>query len=49
MDSIIFTLMWPQLVKKLAVWHIVGGNEPGGLAITPRMDAPTTVLNAFNR
>ncbi len=25
-DSIIFTLMWPQLVKKLAVWHIVGGN-----------------------
>jgi 2-hydroxy-6-oxonona-2,4-dienedioate hydrolase len=24
-DSIIFTLMWPDLVKKLAVWHIVGG------------------------
>src|SRR5829696_2540395 len=25
-DSIIFTLMWPDLVRKLAVWHIVGGN-----------------------
>src|SRR3984957_4243544 len=24
-DSIIFTLMWPQLVKRLALWHIVGG------------------------
>lgn len=24
-DSIIFTLMWPDLVRKLAVWHIVGG------------------------
>jgi 2-hydroxy-6-oxonona-2,4-dienedioate hydrolase len=24
-DSIIFTLMWPGLVTKLAVWHIVGG------------------------
>src|SRR4051794_9021401 len=24
-DSIIFTLMWPELVRKLAVWHIVGG------------------------
>ncbi len=24
-DSIIFTLMWPQLVRKLAVWSIVGG------------------------
>jgi 2-hydroxy-6-oxonona-2,4-dienedioate hydrolase len=24
-DSIIFTLMWPELVTKLAVWHIVGG------------------------
>lgn len=24
-DSIIFTLMWPGLVRKLAVWHIVGG------------------------
>src|ERR1700677_2095358 len=25
-DSIIFTLMWPDLVSRLAVWHIVGGN-----------------------
>jgi pimeloyl-ACP methyl ester carboxylesterase len=25
-DSIIFTLMWPELVRKLAVWTIVGGN-----------------------
>lgn len=24
-DSIIFTLMWPELVRKLVVWHIVGG------------------------
>src|SRR5439155_6945775 len=24
-DSIIFTIMWPDLVRKLAVWHIVGG------------------------
>jgi 2-hydroxy-6-oxonona-2,4-dienedioate hydrolase len=24
-DSIIFTMMWPDLVRKLAVWHIVGG------------------------
>ena len=24
-DSIIFTLMWPELVHKLAVWCIVGG------------------------
>jgi len=24
-DSIIFTLMWPDLVRKLALWHIVGG------------------------
>lgn len=24
-DSIIFTLMYPELVTKLAVWHIVGG------------------------
>jgi 2-hydroxy-6-oxonona-2,4-dienedioate hydrolase len=24
-DSIIFTLMWPDLVRRLAVWHIVGG------------------------
>jgi pimeloyl-ACP methyl ester carboxylesterase len=24
-DSIIFTLMWPDLVRKLAVWSIVGG------------------------
>src|SRR3954468_13499814 len=24
-DSIVFTLMWPDLVRKLAVWHIVGG------------------------
>lgn len=24
-DSIIFTIMWPELVRKLAVWHIVGG------------------------
>jgi 2-hydroxy-6-oxonona-2,4-dienedioate hydrolase len=24
-DSIIFTLMWPELVRKLAVWSIVGG------------------------
>jgi 2-hydroxy-6-oxonona-2,4-dienedioate hydrolase len=24
-DSIIFTLMWPELVRKLAVWCIVGG------------------------
>jgi pimeloyl-ACP methyl ester carboxylesterase len=24
-DSIVFTLMWPQLVSKLATWHIVGG------------------------
>jgi 2-hydroxy-6-oxonona-2,4-dienedioate hydrolase len=24
-DSIIFTLMWPELVTKLALWHIVGG------------------------
>ena len=24
-DSIIFTLMWPELVRKLAVWTIVGG------------------------
>jgi pimeloyl-ACP methyl ester carboxylesterase len=25
-DSIIFTLMWPELVRKLTVWTIVGGN-----------------------
>jgi 2-hydroxy-6-oxonona-2,4-dienedioate hydrolase len=25
-DSIIFTLMWPELVRKLAVWTVVGGN-----------------------
>jgi 2-hydroxy-6-oxonona-2,4-dienedioate hydrolase len=25
-DTIIFTLMWPELVRKLAVWTIVGGN-----------------------
>ncbi|HLN15767.1 MAG TPA: alpha/beta hydrolase [Acidimicrobiales bacterium] len=25
-DSILFTLTWPNLVRKLAVWHIVGGN-----------------------
>jgi pimeloyl-ACP methyl ester carboxylesterase len=25
-DSIIFTMMWPELVRKLVVWHIVGGN-----------------------
>ncbi len=24
-DSIIFTIMWPELVRKLAVWCIVGG------------------------
>ena len=24
-DSIIFTIMWPELVSKLAVWSIVGG------------------------
>jgi pimeloyl-ACP methyl ester carboxylesterase len=24
-DSIVFTLMWPELVTKLCVWHIVGG------------------------
>ncbi|MFI5045701.1 MAG: alpha/beta fold hydrolase [Acidimicrobiia bacterium] len=24
-DSMIFTMMWPDLVRKLAVWHIVGG------------------------
>lgn len=24
-DSIIFTIMWPDMVKKLAVWSIVGG------------------------
>jgi 2-hydroxy-6-oxonona-2,4-dienedioate hydrolase len=24
-DSIIFTIMWPDLVRKLGVWHIVGG------------------------
>ena len=24
-DSIIFTIMWPELVRKLAVWAIVGG------------------------
>jgi 2-hydroxy-6-oxonona-2,4-dienedioate hydrolase len=24
-DSIIFTMMWPELVRKLAVWCIVGG------------------------
>ena len=24
-DSIIFTIMWPDLVRKLAVWSIVGG------------------------
>lgn len=24
-DSIIFTLMWPEMVRKLAVWSIVGG------------------------
>ena len=24
-DSIIFTIMWPELVRRLAVWHIVGG------------------------
>ena len=24
-DSIVFTLMYPELVTKLAVWHIVGG------------------------
>lgn len=25
-DSIIFTLMWPEIATGLAVWHIVGGN-----------------------
>ena len=25
-DSIIFTMMWPDLVRKLVVWAIVGGN-----------------------
>ncbi len=25
-DSIVFTLMYPELVTKLATWHIVGGN-----------------------
>jgi pimeloyl-ACP methyl ester carboxylesterase len=25
-DSIIFTIMWPELVRKLLVWAIVGGN-----------------------
>jgi pimeloyl-ACP methyl ester carboxylesterase len=25
-DSIIFTIMWPDLVTKLATWHIVGGS-----------------------
>jgi 2-hydroxy-6-oxonona-2,4-dienedioate hydrolase len=24
-DSIVFTMMWPDMVKKLAVWSIVGG------------------------
>ena len=24
-DSIIFTIMWPEMVRKLAVWSIVGG------------------------
>src|SRR5581483_5820473 len=24
-DSIIFTMMWPELVRKLCVWSIVGG------------------------
>ena len=24
-DTMIFTLMWPELVRKMAVWHIVGG------------------------
>lgn len=24
-DSIVFTMMYPELVRKLAVWHIVGG------------------------
>src|SRR5262245_38924489 len=24
-DSIVFTMMWPELVRKLAVWSIVGG------------------------
>src|ERR1700722_12087587 len=24
-DSIVFTIMWPELVRKLAVWTIVGG------------------------
>ncbi len=24
-DSIIFTIMWPELVRKLVVWTIVGG------------------------
>jgi pimeloyl-ACP methyl ester carboxylesterase len=24
-DSIVFTIMWPDLVRKLAVWSIVGG------------------------
>jgi 2-hydroxy-6-oxonona-2,4-dienedioate hydrolase len=24
-DSIVFTIMWPEMVKKLAVWSIVGG------------------------
>src|SRR5580692_5410171 len=24
-DSIIFTIMWPDMVRKLAVWSIVGG------------------------
>lgn len=24
-DSIVFTMMWPEMVKKLAVWSIVGG------------------------
>jgi pimeloyl-ACP methyl ester carboxylesterase len=25
-DSIVFTMMYPELVRKLAVWHIVGGS-----------------------
>ena len=26
-DSIVFTMMYPELVKKLAVWSIVGGTS----------------------
>ena len=25
-DTLIFTMMWPELVRKVCVWHIVGGN-----------------------